>query len=780
MIKDRETFFNVLPDQTAEETVKRLEHTSDLIGIEEHKVFEKGKEIIKPLYTILETGAIAARRRVSELAKRTFKRYKTEEEIERMSQLPDNKLKREGGVFIHALAQEIVEDIVYGKQKSKSRLRELARTSSYKISTTQFNNFYKEVGDVVKQIYEQQRAINRRTGEKGKVKIITEQTVIDPVFDIGGTIDLLAVFSDNTASIYDWKSMSPFAEYVTGYGSKTKIIKEFIPFGKEEAFRIQIQEYKRILKESYGVSDVRQTRVIPVHVQYKLKSKKARVGIEPGNFYTGEIALLQTGEKSSEFLKQLPVGVEKTGYNELDDFVKKQLSLVEELRSKQSQLKGDRNRWQTLQNKIQRIKNATTDIILEQNFVELYSVIDFLITDFEENSENMSLEELEELEKELNVYGGIIESTDEWIQDLSDKDKKEEIQDIIDDNVPAIQRTLARIKSRILEESVADINEEYKDSSGKLKAQAEEGFMKRMFGRLSEFSHPIFKKFSELKDNAIYKKREALKMLGQEIEDKQNALFNWGKTRGYNKTQTFDLLINKETGNLYSHLSKEFWDTYNNAIKSRDIKWLKSVYLFKNKKEWKEEYNERLNQQKAYLKAKHNNLKVWKDKAGNVLKSKQQLSKAYARDLKNWEKEWNLERYDNAWLNQRNRYHLELKEEVVENNYSSQYKLIKDNKPLLDFYEMFEKNNLIFREILGVNYRDLPPNFLPNIRREMMERMIDGGFDIAGAGREFVNSLNVREEDEFMGYRDPQTGEIEKKIPKLYLNKFLNDQHPHW
>ncbi len=116
-IKNRE-YFNIIDlDQTSEESVRRLDHTTETIEVQEHEVIEKGKSVKKPLYTVKETG-ISLGKRVSEKAKKVFRRYKSEEEIERMSQLPDNKIKREGGVYLHALAQSIIEDIVHGKQKN--------------------------------------------------------------------------------------------------------------------------------------------------------------------------------------------------------------------------------------------------------------------------------------------------------------------------------------------------------------------------------------------------------------------------------------------------------------------------------------------------------------------------------------------------------------------------------------------------------------------------------------------------------------------------------------
>jgi len=779
MVKNRKLgVHNVYQEASATEIANRIETDNQKLGIQEHPVGtdKEGNKIFKPLYTIMETGKIAVNKRVSDLVQKMYERGKSEEELKKIRESKDNLIKREGGTFLHKLAQEIIDNII-GKTKNKEDIRDKLEedAGNFGIPKDQFGRFYNGISQVYKQIEDQQIEINRLNKKRGlppgKVRVLTEQTIVDVVDDMGGTVDLIAIFSDGTASIYDWKSITPYSSYTTGYGKNAKIIHDFIPFGKEEQYRLQIQRYKSILVDRYGVKAIRQSRVVPIHVQYELKKEQDR---KEGNNYTGKLVLVEVGDKASEHLKQLPLGFEKTGYSELDTFIQGQLSLIEKLKDKQSKLRGDRAKWDYFKNRIDRIKKATNDIILKQQFAELYESIRVLMKNFEKNGHQMSTDELRDLDEEFKAYSGIVQNTTTWLDDMSNKNAKQRIQKIVDANSGPINRTLARIQQRLGEETLADIAEEDKDETGELKAIAEEGWMKRTFGRLSEFNHPIFRKFKELKDTAVYKKREALKGLGQDIEKSQNALFNWGKAKGYSKQETFNLLINSNTGNLYSHLSPEFWKDRNEAKKNKDSSWLKARYHYDDFTKWKKEYEERLKQQKAYLKAQNNNLETLTDGEGNVQKTIKQLSQNYTRSLKAWKTKWDLENSNAAWLNESNYYHLRINEEVAEENYSKEYRYIKANKPLLDFYELFEKYNNEFRNMLGANWKDLPPNFVANIRRDMMERATDKGFDISGAGREFLNSLNVREEDdEIFGHRDILTGELQRRIPKLFLNKFI-------
>ncbi|MEE8564881.1 MAG: hypothetical protein V3S79_00695, partial [Candidatus Thermoplasmatota archaeon] len=96
-------------------------------------------------------------------------------------------------------------------------------------------------------------------------------------------------------------------------------------------------------------------------------------------------------------------------------------------------------------------------------------------------------------------------------------------------------------------------------------------------------------------------------------------------------------------------------------------------------------------------------------------------------------------------------------------------------KPLHDYYLMYTKYNNEFRKILNVEYQRLPGNFLPNIRKDVIERLTDGQFNVGSAWHEIVNSLSIREEDYEYRERNSITGEIENSIPIYFLNPFRDD-----
>jgi len=146
--------------------------------------------------------------------------------------------------------------------------------------------------------------------------------------------------------------------------------------------------------------------------------------------------------------------------------------------------------------------------------------------------------------------------------------------------------------------------------------------------------------------------------------------------------------------------------------------------------------------------------------------------------FKNWKDSHDLLNSDVAWLNFYNMAFLQIKPEVQKVNMSSEYKEIKKHKALLDYYEMYNKYNKEFREMLGIeNYTRLPDNFIANIRKEMTDYLINSDGNIInkfkGSFREFMDSFKVRDEDVYIADRDA-SGELHRNIPILFTQPFRN------
>ncbi len=126
-----------------------------------------------------------------------------------------------------------------------------------------------------------------------------------------------------------------------------------------------------------------------------------------------------------------------------------------------------------------------------------------------------------------------------------------------------------------------------------------------------------------------------------------------------------------------------------------------------------------------------------------------------------------IPKYPEAWERAKT-YH---QRNMIDNpeRYNEKYKFILSTTELKSYYEMFEKYNKHFREILDVEYTQLPNNFLPNVRKSMSERITEQGVNglIAGT-KDFFSDFSIREEDRSAD----TTYNSNEQIPIFYLNRF--------
>ena len=130
-----------------------------------------------------------------------------------------------------------LEDLVNLKTNNLKTTKEQILANS-PFNKAQFDTLSKGVDDIIKQVNEEQDKINKKNGTKGKAIFRTEQIIINTGKDTGGTIDLLVLYNDGSAAVYDYKFVSPSIE--AGYVDRKtgKIIND--PFAvKMDTYNIQ-------------------------------------------------------------------------------------------------------------------------------------------------------------------------------------------------------------------------------------------------------------------------------------------------------------------------------------------------------------------------------------------------------------------------------------------------------------------------------------------------------------------------------------------------------------
>jgi len=232
-------------DQTAEVTVGFLDNTSDNVEKIEGKYQAK-------------SGTAQIRESVTEKVNRK-KSYRGK---------PNPLLEQQGliGNQIHELTEYVTRSILnYTNTVSNDSaisylhkftftdiegLKKINDSYGKQLDTASIQSLVEGVKDVLLTVYRTQRTKNALTGKTGRATIRLEQVVIDPRNNIGGTIDLVAVYSDNTASVVDFKTKILRADNKDAFGD---IIDgdRIITKNDIEKYKLQTGEYGRILREYY-------------------------------------------------------------------------------------------------------------------------------------------------------------------------------------------------------------------------------------------------------------------------------------------------------------------------------------------------------------------------------------------------------------------------------------------------------------------------------------------------------------------------------------------------
>jgi hypothetical protein len=211
-----------------------------------------------------------------------------------------NDLKAEKGTAGHKDMEYIQEVLV----DENGFLRDTPLDDSAYQSRLNPNN--REMYEILKQ-----NMIDRLNSFPKGTKFLSEVTVYDAKRGLAGTIDFLAIEPDGKTNILDWKFMDI---NVDKYAD--------VPWYKVSAWRTQMEQYKLILQQVYGVKpeEFNQTRMIPIRALYS--KGNAREGILP------ELLSVKIGDVNVKNITEdylLPVGLEteKTGNKKIDALIEK-------------------------------------------------------------------------------------------------------------------------------------------------------------------------------------------------------------------------------------------------------------------------------------------------------------------------------------------------------------------------------------------------------------------------------------------------------------------------
>jgi hypothetical protein len=675
---------------------------------------------------------------------------------------PEAKMLAKGGVVGHKYIQILMQELVdkdMTLQQVKGYLPNYTEIKTKVISDLKllpdFTKDAEVVGDLsakdyvelvngVNKLYTkiltQQEQINKETGTEGKASILLEQVVYNGK-DTGGTIDMLVLFSNGKASVYDFKGQR--------FWTKDKHTEDF-KISKIESGTIQMQNYIKILREVYGISEKNfiETRLLPFNLNV--------------NNTTGKVSKLEFGTTKAngeyrEYLEDVPVADELTGDKTIDEQLQKMFLLRKTL---ESQIKSN-PRDTVLKGKLERITKSIRKLQVLQESKYAYTEVNSIIKDFnlrmtrpDGNVEGVTLDYLLDTKQYLEVY-----------QDFFRKAQKTELKKLVEQedidmmakNYNAINSAISTVLEDINIKTRMIVSEETGRDYDKLSKEV--GMVGTLFNRLSEFSREQFKALSDI----VYKReryvREHLNEVQSKLEKVEKDLEAWSKSKGHDLTWGINQLLNPKTGNLQGRLNETFFKEKEEAVKNKNFKWFGE--------------NTNLNYDNgkfSYKNAEDNKRfeEIKKKFLADINRTYPGESNAKERDkkIKYFEERHDILVNPNAVLfapyyvrpAENERFYSELQKVMIK----------PENKSLKDAYESLENYNKEFAKLTG---RDIKPGFIAEIQSGMVESLGNWRVGLDAIGNNIKTAFITREQDVLQGSRNPVTGEIIPTIPLLFTDE---------
>lgn len=771
LVRNGGTIYNIKANQTQAETAANFQHTAD--NFEKKDFVYQTKDGTAALDTTITTV----------ISEKAAKKYG-------FTETADLKTHGLAGTLVHALNEETlrflnerteglstldtissISSLNWGdiETELKKRLAPIARGGDIKIvgnvGADQRNNIqaiFEGSKEIFLQIHNRQKYINRRLGTDGKAIIMLETIIVDPNANIGGTADLIALFSDNTAAVFDFKTKIPARKYLDNNGEL--ISRDFIGYSAKEKYKAQLAAIQKIIVKRYGVKQVVMSRIVPIQINMPYNK-------ETGNL-SNSITKIVFGVKQNPFLYQYAPLPELTGFKDLDAFL---TNIEKRIKVYETKIKTDSVNRESYKTKLDELHEAKQSILVKHSFNDLVKYSEDVLASTEgDKLSEMDIDQLRNAKDELRALTLLNTATYEYRQALSanpaHKSLVEQIETTIKALSSAISDRLSDVENELYNKRLNAVVEDLTgysilDQSGQFTKFNDEGFFGKYMNQLSQFDNTIFKALRRKLDSAQYDIREKVGKLVEEVVATDNALRNWMKQNNKDEAWLVKSLIDTDPNspdvdNLRSNLSFEFRNKLKKIKADKNIKDIIATY--EPNASYAEWFNREKIAKKEYFQKKYPDTRASTSMYNTWLENNDlTISAGKAKNEK-------------AWLNYIAKGKLKIKQSVIEANYSEEYKYIKSIPELSNYYHMFEKYNKEFRNILGVNYYELPNNFLPNIRKSNIDRLLDNGI-INGSKQVLDNlmeELNIREDDQMFGEIDPETGALKKTIPKFFINPF--------
>lgn len=682
---------------------------------------EIDRETKKPVDKYFLDGVKEIKRRVTNLAKDFYAKVFPNQNI------PDEKreiynLQAEKGTAIHADIENIIQRLTDKEGKLKSKMSPRPAT---------FNTNEQIYSILEANIVERLSAFVTKYG--ADTRFLTEVKVADINRDIAGTIDLVVLKPNGRVDIYDWKSMD--------FNQGT--LKDGVPWWKEEAYTIQLDEYAKILKAAYGI-DTDLKRAIPIRAIFIKDSNGKRT--ELGGIEIGSATQL---DENKAYLNPIPSRTEKTGIRDIDKLIESLMSLYTTIKDRKTSLDERYIKNQELE----KIKKAINDIQIKNSLDGFVENGNLLLNNIQKaiNDNTLTLNTAQTYYKELLLYA-----------DVAKLKAAMGNQSFTEDQSAAIYSLSGKANEMesTLKDWLANAGNEIANSVGVrdvTRVEQSIGFWKGIVRSISNSPNAtvnaFYKYLVKFQDDIM----EYRNNNNTELEKLKGDLTAWGKAKGLDQRNLFDGMLDFDekgrwTGTFLSKYTKQFREQKKDAIDKGDITKLEE--LFDLSPEAQKRFEEKRKKFYAWADTTQFSLDAEKDR---LIREKKKESWNFQNDV------FDPKYKKTALLNYNNG--IQGKDKYVTQKWVDLHS--KGNEPLLAAYTYFQ--SLLNHADRDLGMIDNTGKFIPNIENDKIDMWAQYGNAAVLNLKGFFESFEYKTNTTY-GEIDPVSGKAKKSVPKLFLN----------
>lgn len=782
-LKNKSPFFNLTEKASVQDIVNSIIAVDAMFEIAPVNVDPRDKGDDQRRYAlVMPDGSTSTEHflewRVTDRVAQRFRRGKTAAEIEAIQNNPNNILRREYGTNIHQALSDL-GGFYYARRRgetyglSLADIRKTIMMSATPITEQQFGMLADGVRHLVDDIYAQQQRID----PNGSVTILFERMISDPVKNVGGTVDVMAIFSDKTAMIYDYKTFSPSArDGSVIYRNKEKqlINRNYASYSKREGWKEQMSGYRRILLARHGVKNIRGSRIVPIWIDFKSIHNKQTNGydIQPNP------RKIQMGEHVNEELRTIIIGTERMNIPMIDSFLQTYYERMDKLREQWR--KSPREEKDKIAGEISLIEDAIQQFIDKDQVNRL--IYDALMVAQEirakiDAGESFSFAALNEYKAFLEGVSGFLHSFEEQrsIMEREHPDLAKHIGEGIDkiaEKSDLIHKVLGEVKVLAIDALVEAIPDRFGsiERDGQEIRMRDDGMLRQMMLPGSDQENPITRYVVDLFMRAHSQTRQDLESFEETFATLETEVRKWARARGESLYDVNKYLLD-ERGDFFKEIDSKFYALRTQAKDKDDVSFFTRHYQVKEKN------SQGLTYEQWYARREQEVSDLFDYQLRDVKEAsldEYKRQKAEKMDFFKQHNDLTLDNkgnpiYPNAWMKGT---FLEMKPSTREQYRSAEYQFILDNKPLNDYYQFMHDFLLNSRDIVGydlVRYR----HFFPKVRASVIEML--SNYDFASIAEEVRTMLSIREDETGFGNYDVATGELDKRIPVFFTNPTGNN-----